>query len=270
MTRRTEIIEGRTSANDYDTPDISDREVDDLIIKNSALGWDLESFTGYTRQMGYTYQKYVEFNFVHDTSTPKDYALRQLSLRISLNTWRDRYKTTEKREENERKIREKWEHEKPELERKEREIKELERKKREELERKEREHQEWLATEEGQRWQAEEKRKQEERDEEQRRLQEEERKKRALAERSRNRKVLLLCFFLGFLGVHRFYVGKKGTGFLFLITFGFMGIGVTVDMVRIAYGKFDSSVSKSSMGGKILCWISVIMIIIFYISVIFR
>ena len=37
--------------------------------------------------------------------------------------------------------------------------------------------------------------------------------------------VLLLAFFLGCFGVHRFYVGKVGTGILTLVTFfGFFGI----------------------------------------------
>jgi len=35
---------------------------------------------------------------------------------------------------------------------------------------------------------------------------------------------LLLCFFFGVLGVHRFYVGKIGTGLLMIVTFGGLGI----------------------------------------------
>ena len=49
---------------------------------------------------------------------------------------------------------------------------------------------------------------------------------------------LLLCIFLGGLGVHRFYTGKIGTGILMLITLGGLGIWVLVDLIMIAVGKF--------------------------------
>ncbi len=52
---------------------------------------------------------------------------------------------------------------------------------------------------------------------------------------------LLLCFFLGFMGVHRFYVGKIGTGVLQLVTFGGLGIWALVDFVMIAVGNFKDS-----------------------------
>lgn len=51
---------------------------------------------------------------------------------------------------------------------------------------------------------------------------------------------LLLCFFLGHLGVHRFYVGKIGTGILMLLTAGGLGIWYTIDMVMIILGKFKT------------------------------
>ena len=49
---------------------------------------------------------------------------------------------------------------------------------------------------------------------------------------------LLLCIFLGEFGIHRFYVGKVGTGILYLLTVGFFGIGIIVDIIMIAVGSF--------------------------------
>ncbi len=49
---------------------------------------------------------------------------------------------------------------------------------------------------------------------------------------------LLLAFFLGGLGVHRFFVGKIGTGILQLLTLGGLGIWALIDIIMTIVGSF--------------------------------
>ena len=50
--------------------------------------------------------------------------------------------------------------------------------------------------------------------------------------------MMLLCFFLGYLGMHRFYAGKVGTGILMLLTLGGFGIWTIIDFLYIVTGNF--------------------------------
>ena len=44
---------------------------------------------------------------------------------------------------------------------------------------------------------------------------------------------ILLCFFLGSLGIHRFYLGYTLIGVIQLLTFGGLLIWVIVDLIRL-------------------------------------
>lgn len=54
--------------------------------------------------------------------------------------------------------------------------------------------------------------------------------------RTRNKWVaFFLCLFLGFLGAHKFYEGKGGTGILYLFTCGLFGIGWFIDCINLLF-----------------------------------
>jgi TM2 domain-containing membrane protein YozV len=77
---------------------------------------------------------------------------------------------------------------------------------------------------------------------------------------------LLLCWFLGSVGAHRFYTGKIGTGILQLLTFGGLGIWVLIDYIILITGSFKDSngqllYRRPIQGGEknwvtavLLCW----------------
>jgi len=60
---------------------------------------------------------------------------------------------------------------------------------------------------------------------------------------------LLFCILLGVFGVHRFYVGKIGTGILMLLTFGGLGIWALIDLILIAVGSF-----RDKQGKRVFRW----------------
>lgn len=49
---------------------------------------------------------------------------------------------------------------------------------------------------------------------------------------------LIVCALLGIFGGHQFYVGKIGTGLLYLCTGGLFCFGWIADLIKIATGAF--------------------------------
>ena len=54
----------------------------------------------------------------------------------------------------------------------------------------------------------------------------------------------LMAFFLGWLGVHRFYVGKIGTAILMVLTVGGFGIWETIDLIMFLTGAFTDDAGR--------------------------
>ena len=52
---------------------------------------------------------------------------------------------------------------------------------------------------------------------------------------------LLLCFFLGYLGIHRFYTGHIGIGVVQLLTLGGCGFWTLIDFILIVVGSLKDS-----------------------------
>lgn len=66
----------------------------------------------------------------------------------------------------------------------------------------------------------------------------------------KSRKVaLILCIFFGAFGIHNFYVGRYGRGFLYMFTGGGLVIGWLADIFSILLGRF-----KDQYGNYLIEW----------------
>ncbi len=83
---------------------------------------------------------------------------------------------------------------------------------------------------------------------------------------------LALSYFLGSIGVDRFYLGKIGTGIAKLLTFGGFGIWALIDLLLIAFGKLHAKGDDRPLQGFAhnFKWVKIttIILIIFNIVVI--
>ncbi len=65
----------------------------------------------------------------------------------------------------------------------------------------------------------------------------------------------LLCWFLGYLGIHRFYMGTETlTGVAYILTAGGCGIVVTIDWIMLLIGLIDDDISKYVDNPKFFMW----------------
>ncbi len=64
----------------------------------------------------------------------------------------------------------------------------------------------------------------------------------------------LLLILFGWVGAHKFYLNKIGMGILYLFTFGFLGIGVFIDLFTLSgqvdlYNAVNGTVPPNLIGG---------------------
>lgn len=55
---------------------------------------------------------------------------------------------------------------------------------------------------------------------------------------------ILLCLFLGWLGAHRFYLGKKISGIVYLCTGGIFAYGILFDLVMLCKNELEDADGK--------------------------
>mgnify|MGYP005772432611 CR=1 FL=1 len=78
---------------------------------------------------------------------------------------------------------------------------------------------------------------------------------------------LLLCFLLGWLGVHRYYTGYVGLGILQTLTLGGCGIWSIIDLIAITFDRYKDSSGQpledynKNLGYAVLIVFAILLII---------
>lgn len=78
---------------------------------------------------------------------------------------------------------------------------------------------------------------------------------------------LLLAFFLGGFGIHRFYTGYIGIGIIQLITAGGCGIWTLIDFINLCFGNFKDAdgnllADYNPALGRTLFWVWIALIVL--------
>jgi TM2 domain-containing membrane protein YozV len=81
--------------------------------------------------------------------------------------------------------------------------------------------------------------------------------------------VSLLCFFFGFLGIHRFYMGKIKSGILMILTLGGLGIWSLIDLILAMSGRFHDKnglpINLSRPINTVLIFLPIILLFLLYL-----
>ncbi len=57
----------------------------------------------------------------------------------------------------------------------------------------------------------------------------------------RRKTAIILCLLLGWIGIHRFYLGRQISGLIYLLTLGLFGVGWLIDLITLLRNGFAES-----------------------------
>lgn len=92
-----------------------------------------------------------------------------------------------------------------------------------------------------------------------------------MEERKSYTATLLLSFFLGILGIHRFYTGYIGLGIIQLLTLGGCGLWTLIDFISICFNNYKEANGQeledyNKVLGQVFFWFWLVLTVLAFIS----